>query len=367
MYDYQPIPKVGCFLILFALVYWLRQQKENCVIPDRPYLVEVILLAAVFVYILIFSFSNYFPWLHVPPRMDTGVYTQEAVFTFFNELQNPYQSETMFIYNQDPSFGGYKHGPMMFFGYFLSTLLPESGFKIMNLLYLGLTSILIFMITRGKEEVSWKNAATISFILAVWFVQGRLWFELFTQGTNDIFPVFLVMAAFWLIKRESLFLAGVVAGLSFSAKFVPAAFLIFLFLRKKIQWSFFYGVLVGLVPIVFFLLWDANAFIQNAVVFHIIKKYDTTSLYSVVPAGLHFLFQLAQATAILFMIAMNYNKKVEYKSLTGQFVLLLILVEIFYKEIHNNHLLFFMPFTALIFGWSRYQFLLWPFRGQEEA
>ena len=314
-------------------------------------------LASFLAYIIANVYWTYIPWINAPPAIDIGMMTQNAATNFFNGFQNPYSAKTIIIHGQDPAFAGFKYGPFMIFGYFLSAFNDVSGFKIMNLFYIVLAVILLAGLAQEKHKTRWENLVACLFVSIVFLTPDRLWYELFVQGANDIFPTVLVLWALWCVKKESFFWAGLTAGLSLSAKFAPAFFFIALFARREINLKFLTGLLLGMIPLAAFFLWDPREFFRNVLLFHAVKLPDVSSLYSLVPKNVQFIFPVGQLVALVYFVARNFNKKIDTQILTAQFILLLILAEVLSKEIHANHLIFFIPFIAVLFTWRRYAFL----------
>jgi hypothetical protein len=114
------------------------------------------------------------------------------------------------------------------------------------------------------------------------------------------------------------------------------------------------GLALGLLPFVPFLLWDAPALVRNVFLFHGFKSYDSTSLYSVTPVELHRLFSVFQALAVAVAVALNFRRPIEPRPLLVTFTLLLICIEISYREMHGNHLVWFMGPLAVCFAWGRH-------------
>ena len=186
---------------------------------------------------------------------------------------------------------------------------------------------------------------------------NRLWYELFYQGVIDIFPITLILLSLLCLDRRALFLAGLLAGVSFSAKFSPGVFYLALFLKRERVPRFFVGLACGLLPMAAFVAWDAGALVRNYLVFHLIKGYDSTSLYSITPRELHLLFPVAQVVGAACILAGNYGDRIEPRPLIYRLLLLILVFEATYKEVHENHLIWFIPLAALHLGVSRHNFL----------
>jgi hypothetical protein len=112
------------------------------------------------------------------------------------------------------------------------------------------------------------------------------------------------------------------------------------------------GILTGLTPIALAALWDAGALANNMVLFHETKPPDDTSLYGVLPAYITRFFPLLQVIVLAVFWFRNWRRKFDVHDLATQLFLLMVLIEVFYKEIHGNHLLWFIPLAALLFAWG---------------
>lgn len=242
----------------------------------------------------------------------------------------------------------------MIVGYAVSAIMPQTGFKLMNFIYLAITIWLVAALGFDHKQKKLANTATLLYSLALFVIPQYLWFELFQQGTNDIFPVVLLLGGIFAIRSQYWKIAGLLLGLSFSAKFAPAIFLIILCIRKSTPRIFFYSILAGLTPFLPFLVWDAPALINNNFIFHFIKSFDSTSLYSLLPKTLHYLFPLTQLIAIFYMFVVTTTRRIDYRELTLHFTLLYLIIEATYQEVHRNHFIIFVPLIALLVSWNRY-------------
>src|SRR3569623_2756937 len=162
---------------------------------------------------------------------------------------------------------------------------------------------------------------------AMTFLPERLYHETFNQGAQDIFPIFMVLLSAAFVARKQWLLAGLLAGLSFSARFAPGAFLLVLYLRRRIPPRLIVGGVLGLLPFVPFLLWNPAAQLRNVFLFHGFKAYDATSLYSVTPVELHFLFSVFQAAAVAQAVTLSFRRTIEARHLLAFVTLLLIAIE----------------------------------------
>lgn len=350
----QPFARLICFSALFGGVTYLTRRRKDFFPPRYVYVIELLACGGLLLSLLWSLGLRYYSHLWDPPAVDIGAMTQEAAKMLFTHFQNPYQSPTLNVLLPQPGYGGFKYGPVMILGYLPSAFFPQSGYKMMSALYLLLSLACLGYLSWQRGCVLARNLATVVFVITLALIPERVGHELFEVGVNDILPVFLLLLSMVFLKRNNDFWAGLFAGLSFSAKFSPALFFIALLVRKEFRGKFFLGVGVGVLPNLLFLAWDYGSFLRNVFLFNAVKTYDSTSLYSITPKRLHFVFNLIQLGACLGFFAKNIFKRLELMELTTSFILLLTIIEATYRQVHGNHLIWFISFLALILGVNRY-------------
>lgn len=157
----------------------------------------------------------------------------------------------------------------------------------------------------------------MAFVSALLLLPERFYSELFVVGAIDVLPVFLLAVCLLCLRREAWLAAGLAAGLSFSAKLLPAVALLVLFVRRGTKARFFAGVALGLLPLLAFIAASPKLVFENLFVLLLIKDYDSTSLYSVVPKQLHFLFTVAQLLVVVGAVAFQFNRPIRLRELTA--------------------------------------------------
>lgn len=352
-YDWdQAFVRFACLASLLAVCLACRGTQH----PASGSRAEVLVALALAWVFLERGLEASFDDFTAPPVVDIGVSTQDAARMILVDGANPYQSRTIAVLGDDPMYWGYKYGPTMALGYALAAVSKTHGIKLTNALYLAISTILVYRLGRGNGTRAGARAAGW-FCVALLLLPNRLWYELFHQGAIDIFPILLILGSLAAIGREAWFTAGVLAGLSFSAKFSPGVLFLILLFRKPWNARLFVGIGLGLVPFLPFLLWDAPALARNYLFFHLMKPGDSTSLHSITPKELHFLFPLFQAASAAVILVRNSRD--EGAPLTRAFWLLVLILttEVAYKEVHGNHLIWIIPFAALHLGTHRLGFL----------
>jgi hypothetical protein len=351
-YDWgHPIVKVSCFAALAAIVAvatLVRPRGEG----GSWGLAELAACGAIAGWSLCHC-RDFFPL--GPAGVDVGATTEAASVALFRSHVNPYLVE-MSRFGQDHRFWAFKYGPGMVLGYGLAAIWPDGvGLKISNLLYYGATVAMVCVLAapRGSRLPRLPSPTTCAFVVALAFVPGRVRFELLQQGVIDAFPTLLLVGSLLAVRRQTWFFAGLLVGLSVSAKISPGVFFLLLFVRRDISRRFILGALCGLAPLLAFIAWDARALYDNAFLFHATKSFDSTSLMSVVPRGLHFLFPVLQLLACLGTIAWGQLRRLDVRSIVRRYLVLMTLVEVTYREMHINHLFWFIPFIILELAWLR--------------
>ena len=351
--DYgSPLSKLILFSLLFillALIYCFNKKFNlKNVSPSSLNIASGVVI--LFIVAILFSFvPKYLPEISNPAKVDVGYDTYDALKSLLNK-NDPYKNLKIGAIGQDSRLWGYHYGSIMLLFYAPSLLFyTSSGIKFMNLYYLIALVILISCLVYNKNNSKSANIFFISFSILVLLLPEKLWYESFISGTTDIFPLLLLLLSIPFIIKKSWFLSGLLIGLSISSKFAPALFFAFLLIRKKINFSLFYGLFAGILPVILTLLLSSNAY-NSMIIFHMVKPFDSSSLYSLVPSEFHFIFPLIAILSLILFILIDFKKDIDEKSLIFSFAFLLIIIELSYKELHANHLLWFFPLIAYIFG-----------------
>jgi hypothetical protein len=235
----------------------------------------------------------------------------------------------------------------MMIAYLPGVFFPEYGFKIANVLYVLLAAVLIGFLVTDKGQSWGARVAAIVFAQIVFFLPERFWFETLSQGSNDILPIALILAALLALKQGRDFWIGLFTGLSFTAKFAPAVFLMpFSPIHRLKYW---FGFALGCTPFLPFVVWDLGGLIRNAFIFRFMVGPDATSMFSVLPGNLHWLLSVTVLAGLAVTLYSYFRQNVPYRTALVGFTLLLILTAATFKEVHGNHLTWFFPLFALIF------------------
>jgi hypothetical protein len=346
-YDWgHPIIKAFCFLALAGLVALAVRgyQRVRRPIPARWLLLELLVFVAVSAWAL-WRARLEFPF--GPAHVDIGKTTEAAAVTFFGEHANPYRQAVAPL-GGDARFWGFKYGPVMFLVHPLAALWPQGvGLKIVNVAsYLSSAALIAVMPLRERSS-RLERVVTGTFVVALFIGPGRIRYELLHQGVVDPIPVLFLVASLAALERRKWGVAGFLIGISISAKVSPGVVFLLPFLRRGTPLRFLWGVLAGLVPLFVFGVWDHSALLRNMFLFHALKPYDTTSLMSVVPTSYHWLFLAVPLMAGVTAALNGLREPATVASVVSTYLPLMVIGELCYREMHINHLFWFIPFVAL--------------------
>ena len=353
----HPLIKFGCLGAIFGLILFVRSRDSATQPSPRVLHFEVIATTLILVAIVATYARTYRADLFTPPRVDIGYTTVSAASMLIDERKNPYSSDQ--INRRDdllPQYRGFHYGPFMLVGYSPSVVAPGPGYKGASIAYLLVSALLLCFLVDHPRATHAHRWASVAFVLSMFLLAQRFWYEIFAQGANDIFPVALLLASLLALKSRRYLISGLFLGLSFSAKFSPALFLVITLLRRQLNVALVKGFAVGLIPVLAFIVWDPGGLFNNAFWLRLTIPYDSTSLYSVVPPAFHFVLPLSLLLAIAVSLFRNMAEPIEYENVLCGFTLLLIVGEVTFKQMHTNHLIWFYPLVALIFTRYRYAF-----------
>lgn len=352
-YDWNhPTVKVVCFAaIAFLLAH--ASQRGPVWTSNALSLAESTLAGLIIALSVSGHVRSYGADVFTPPASDIGNTTVASSAMVFGALQNPYSSERINVRRElRPEHRGFHYGPLMLPAYAPGVIFERSGYKVTSLIYLLASAVLLCLLIRTSPQPGLEHVAGSFTVLALFFLPERLWYEVLRQGANDVFPVMLVLASLLMLKERRYFLMALFAGLSFSAKFSPATFLIVHFCRRRLhereRTAVLKGLAVGLTPLLPFLVWDPAGFVNNVFLIRAFLDFDSTSLYSVLPPSLHVMLPVALTVGTGLAMWRGFSAELVYEDVLRSFTFLLIVAEVTFKEIHANHLLWFFPLFALI-------------------
>jgi len=349
-----PITKVISYALFFLLIGLLARRSTGAL--QRQAGGELPLLATALIGVLAFHLREHRASLLAPPRVDIGTDTILAARDFLSFRLNPYLDTRIGAIGQIHQQWGFHYGPAMLLGYLPAGIWGDVAYKLMTLIYLALTAWLCGELAVDKARPRAERAACRLFAALLLLLPSTLWSELFISGVCDLFPVFLMLLSICLVERKRLLLAGVAAGLSFSAKFIPAIALLALFIRWRPHWRAWCGVAIGFIPLLLAGVFWGRHFWLAAVAFHASKPYDFSSLLWYIPVRYHVLFTGLQVASAGILILLNLRRPLESGRLVLHAAILIAVLSVTFKEVHGNHSLWCFPLLVILLAKYSYRF-----------
>lgn len=352
--DWQPnLEKFLVFLVFFAAIAGFGYFGFRRELPRPTLWVEFGVLAVILISLFYSYGGKWVPNGFIPPVADYGFMVVDATKMLWVDHENPYSSQTISPIRDilGPDHRGYYYGPLTMIGYLPSLYWPYSGYKYAGVFFLLVCAVLLaFLVIEPGEPLS-VRVANIAFVETAFFLPERMWIELFSRGAHDFMPVAFILAALLALKKDSYFLVGLLAGLSFSTKFSPALFLLpFLPIRQKKMWI---GLAAGMLPQVPFLIWDFTGYVNNVFLVRVIMPSDQSSLRYYLRPEHYWWLPASLLIAMVLSVYQNFRRVLGFRTVLVGFTLLLIVGEVTFKQVHLNHLVWFFPLFALIFTYDR--------------
>jgi len=245
-------------------------------------------------------------------------------------------------------FAGYKYLPVTLVGYLpLGAPLGERGIVLTNLLLHLATVWLVFRLAVALAGVPEAGAIAALLYLALPLVP----FQLFAKGDTDPVAVVPMIAALLLYERRAL-LAGFCLGLSLAAKLLPAALLLPCCLpaTPRARAAYALGLGLGVLPLLPFLLWSPTAFLDNIVVFNLLRAPDSTSWLMGMPALLATLVHALAGAFYIGAAIFVWRRAPSLAVRTGLGIALILAAILAGPAAHHNYQLWWLPLAAAMLG-----------------
>lgn len=244
-------------------------------------------------------------------------------------------------------YGGYKYLPVMATAYMpLGLPFKARGLIVTNILLMGGLLVGIWTLTRASATEDAARWAVIFF-----GILPLPMFQLYAKGVTDIVAVLPLVFSLALTRSRPR-AAGLLIGLSLSAKLIPAALLLPFFMpsdgpgRKRfLLWS---GV--GLLPTIAYFALGPQAFVDNIVIFNLIRPVDPTSWLHGAPRDLIFALHAAFGVAWLVAVWSFVRNPPELMTRCGVSILFCIAALLVGPDVHENYMLWWLPFFAVLVG-----------------
>jgi len=261
---------------------------------------------------------------------------------------NPYASQRdaeAAAGTHDTRFAGYKYLPLTLAAYLpLGGALGPRGIVLSNLLLQFAVVALIFRLGAALASAS---AGWLAMVL--YLSLPLVPFQLFAKGVLDLVAVVPLLAALLLVERKPA-LSGLFLGLSLAAKLLPGALLLPCALPRRRRDRVLYaaGIAVGLLPVVPFALWGPAAFLDNIVLFNLVRPADSTSWLFAFPAARPV---AAAAMAALYLAALVLawlRPPATLAARSGMAVALILASLLTAPAVHHNYQLWWLPLACAL-------------------
>jgi len=241
-----------------------------------------------------------------------------------------------------PAFGGYKYLPVMPLVYGpLGLTLGNAGMLLTNLLLDFATAALIFLAAR-RDGGRAAGLLAVAAYLSLPLVLGVL----YAKFATDLLPVLLLLGSLLANERRPLF-AGLLLGLSVSSKLLPGLAALPACVPPRGRGAFGLGFAVGLLPTLIAWFSAPRDFIDNIILFNALRPVDTTSWMWGLAPQVSEVGRMAFALLwlVLAIFAVRYATSVTTRS--SLIVLLLVTVMLGGPAVHQNYILWLMPFLCI--------------------
>jgi hypothetical protein len=249
--------------------------------------------------------------------------------------QNPYALPI----DQGPEaagFTGYKYLPMMIATYLpLGLPLGQRGILLTNLLLLAAILALL-------KRLSGSALGPLLLVMIPLVAE-----QIFAKGATDLAAVLPLLAGLVLYERRP-FLAGIALGLSIATKLLPGVVMAPALIPPRDRGLFIAGVAVGLLPVLPFVIADANAVIGNIVLFNLARSADATSWLQAMPAWIVNLAHAVLTALIIGVAGYVWRSTPTLTTRSGLAAMLGIAAILAGPGAHHNYQLWWLPFYALL-------------------
>lgn len=232
-------------------------------------------------------------------------------------------------------FDGYKYLPVMIAAYLpLGALLGERGVLLTNAIVLALCLWLMRRLARS-------TLAPVLFLMLPLVSE-----QLFAKGATDLITVLPLLASFAVAERSS-FLAGLGVGLSIAAKPVPGGLFLPCLLPARRRARYAAGIVVGLLPLLPFLVISPHRFLANTLLFALRRPADSTSWMGSAPPSVALVAHGAMIAAFVIAFVYCWRRAPSLAMRSGLGAMLTIAAILAGPGAHHNYQLWWLPFAAL--------------------
>jgi hypothetical protein len=273
-----------------------------------------------------------------PHIIDIGTTTLAAGQALLHG-QNPY-ALPIDTGPESAGFTGYKYLPLMIVDYLpLGAAFGQRGVLITNLPML-LASLWLM------QRIAGTKLAPLALLMLPLLAE-----QIFAKGATDLAAVLPLLGALALTQNpnsgRNSFWCGVCAGLSIATKLLPGAAMLPALIPSSRRDLFAAGIIVGLLPVVPFVIAGPQDFWGNIVLFNLTRLPDSTSWLQAVPASVASAVHLVFAAAILVAAVCVWRRSPPVMTRVALAAALGIAAILAGPGAHHNYQLWWLPFYAL--------------------
>ncbi len=267
------------FLLIIPLLYYYKREFDSCLArySKNPKALMTLFVIVIFALTLRIGHTTY--------RLSKSSYNMEdiahvhlrAIPLLFVQHKNPY-SEPIDHYPVESSKGtvdyaALKYPPLGMFYYApFVALFGDKGIYVGNAL---LYFFVAFLIYQGLLVFSRFHA----YLGLLFFLASDFYFRLaMNRGTNDFLPTICMLLGMIALKQNKSTASGFMFGLSLLAKQFPVGVVLMICLFQKHWRVVLVSGLVFCVGVFPFLIWDHKGFIENVVIFNLVRPVRGSSI-----------------------------------------------------------------------------------------
>jgi hypothetical protein len=337
-------------IILVPFVIGLARFRVPRISRRLPFYVIAFCLVSALSHVVSFFYSTCgadFPHTllkcHGPGIADIGGTTLNAAHAIENGI-NPYRIDVQGNYDPTSAYPGYRYWPMMFAIYTPLVFFFKTGWgviRLTNFLLDGITTALIIHLASRRS--GWLGGVLAA---SLYLMLPMLSDRLYRWADTDLVPmVFLLAALAFYQTRPGV--AGVLVGLSVSAKFIPGLLMLICCFPEFRRAHYVGGFMLGLIPAIAFCVLAPSQFLSNTVLYLLATPIDISSLLYGAPGYLN---AAARFAVILLIIAVSSVMIFRPPGFFERCVLYIICViaTLLASHVHNNYMLWWIPVFCIL-------------------
>jgi hypothetical protein len=240
---------------------------------------------------------------------------------------------------------GYKYMPMMAIAYLPFHLLwGERGILVLNfILDLSVAGLVYSLSSR------WGGRTVGLFSTFLYLMLPLTLKELYSKGSTDLLTIVPLLGAMMCLGKYPTW-AGLGVGLSISCKLFPGALFVVGLLPATRRWSYGMGLILGLTPILIFIILSPMELLVNTVLFPSTRPANSTSWMKDMPLEIRIGARVILASLIIGVAILTWLKPPDMLNRYGLSVLSVIASILSSPTAHRNYQLWWLPFATILVG-----------------